>query len=236
MPSPAQTTRRRSACLVQIDRSPVGARSPWTHRARQTPARPIIRSLQLSAAGVEPAARARVAAAGPLHHSAALAAGRAQLEALELRRHRRWLVGEGLAILIAMIPAQLLARWTMRHQMLGVRAAMQAAVFSMLMLWVLPDVIFQHTSRDWSHILSSWHLLGGLPLQLSLLPALFGMSGVQEFAERGGGMVRTLCNNSSEAVQRIARRNLSASLCARSPSVARLNCVGGKAVAKDSDC
>ena len=40
------------------------------------------------------AARARVARAGPLHHAAAHRAGRAELEALELRRDRRGLVGQ----------------------------------------------------------------------------------------------------------------------------------------------
>ena len=99
----------------------------------------------------------------------------------------RWLTGEALAIVLALIPAQLLARWTILDRRLRMRAAMQAASFGILMLWVLPEVIFQHTGGSWTHFLGTWSLAGGMPLQLALLPALIGVTAVQEFAERGGG-------------------------------------------------
>jgi len=47
----------------------------------------------LPAAGVEAAARARVAAAGALHHAAALLAGWTEVEPLADRRPDRWFVG-----------------------------------------------------------------------------------------------------------------------------------------------
>src|SRR5690242_9519180 len=50
--------------------------------------------LLLPAAGVEPAARARVAAARALHHPAALLAGRTEVESLAQRRDDRWFVGQ----------------------------------------------------------------------------------------------------------------------------------------------
>jgi protein-S-isoprenylcysteine O-methyltransferase Ste14 len=99
----------------------------------------------------------------------------------------RWLFGEALAIAIALVPAQLLARWTVRDRWLGTRAAMQAVSFGVLMLWVLPEVVFRYTGGSWAQFLRAWRLAGGLPLQLALLPALMGVSAVQEFAERGGG-------------------------------------------------
>src|SRR5436309_15764478 len=49
----------------------------------------------LPAAGVVPAARARVARARALHHAAALLAGRAEVAPLHLRRDHRRGVGEG---------------------------------------------------------------------------------------------------------------------------------------------
>src|SRR6516225_9870238 len=49
---------------------------------------------KLAAAGVVAAAGARVAGAGPLHHAAALAASRAQVQAMQPRREHRRGVGE----------------------------------------------------------------------------------------------------------------------------------------------
>ena len=50
--------------------------------------------IYLPAAGVEPAARARVAAAGALHHAAALLAGGTEVEAGSNGRDHRRLVGQ----------------------------------------------------------------------------------------------------------------------------------------------
>src|ERR1700748_834437 len=50
--------------------------------------------LQLAAAGVEPAARARVAAPRALHHPAALLAGRPEIPALSHGREHRRAVGQ----------------------------------------------------------------------------------------------------------------------------------------------
>lgn len=99
----------------------------------------------------------------------------------------RWLIGEGVALLVALLPAQWFARWTADDRRLEYRAAMQALTFSATMLWVLPAVILELTSGSWAPLLDGWRRLGGLPLQLVALPALIGVSAVQEFAQRGGG-------------------------------------------------
>jgi protein-S-isoprenylcysteine O-methyltransferase Ste14 len=99
----------------------------------------------------------------------------------------RWLVGEAAAIAVAFVPAQLLARWTIDQRHLGTRAAMQAMSFGVLILWLLPEVVLSYTGASWTRFLNTWNLAGGLPLQLALLPALMGISAVQEFAERGRG-------------------------------------------------
>jgi protein-S-isoprenylcysteine O-methyltransferase Ste14 len=100
---------------------------------------------------------------------------------------QHWLVGEAVAVVVSLIPAQLVARWTIDDTRLPGRAAMQAAAFSALLLWVITDVILRQTGSDWTHFLATWQAWGGLPIQLALVPALMGMSAVQEFAHRGGG-------------------------------------------------
>jgi len=100
---------------------------------------------------------------------------------------RRWLTGEVVAIALALVPAQLFARWTIDDERLGKRAVMQAAAFTASILWVVPVLIFRYSGEGWTRFLHSWNAFGGLPLQLVLLPAILGMSAVQEFAERGRG-------------------------------------------------
>lgn len=99
----------------------------------------------------------------------------------------RWLVGEAGAMAVAFVPAQLLARWTIDQRRLGMRAAMQAMSFGALILWLLPEVVLSYTGASWTRFLKTWNLAGGLPLQVALLPALVGVSAVQEFVERGRG-------------------------------------------------
>jgi protein-S-isoprenylcysteine O-methyltransferase Ste14 len=98
-----------------------------------------------------------------------------------------WLIGEAAALLVALLPAQLLARWTAEDRQLENRATMQAVAFSATLLWVLPAVVFEVASGSWRPLLESWHRYGGLHLQLVAMPALIGLSAVQEFAQRGRG-------------------------------------------------
>ena len=104
-----------------------------------------------------------------------------------LRLGEHWLVGEAVAIAVALIPAQLLARWTWRSRRVGVRAAMQAVVFGAVLLWIFPELIFLYTAGTWRQLLDTWNAYGGVHVQLALIPAVMGLSAVQEFAERGRG-------------------------------------------------
>lgn len=98
-----------------------------------------------------------------------------------------WLAGETVALLTAAIPAQMLARWTADDRNVEGRAALQAVAFSALVLWVLPAVIVEQGFASWQPLLDGWNAWGGIPLQLAMIPALLGLSAVQEFATRGGG-------------------------------------------------
>ena len=99
----------------------------------------------------------------------------------------RWLVGEGLGVAVALVPGLVFARLTVADRAVGVRATLQAITFAALLLWMLPLVVFDLAGGSWSHLLDNWRRLGGALLQLAALPALLGVSAVQEFATRGQG-------------------------------------------------
>ncbi|MGW1372987.1 methyltransferase family protein [Streptomyces sp. NPDC002446] len=90
-----------------------------------------------------------------------------------------WLVGEAVAVAVVLVPALLLARWTVRGQRLMVRAGAQMLLGGALML-ALPLALIRP------------ELPGGtagraLTVQLLALPLLLGAVAVREFAQRGGG-------------------------------------------------
>ena len=100
----------------------------------------------------------------------------------------RWLVGEALALSLCLVPSQLLARWTLRERHLAWRASLQMLAFGGLMFGLLPAVIIEQTGGSWSSAFlgrPAW--VNGLALQLLALPAVLGLSALQEFVTRGRG-------------------------------------------------
>ncbi len=98
-----------------------------------------------------------------------------------------WLVGDGVAVFIAFVPGQLLARWTAKGQHLPRRVALQAIGYSALFLWGLPTVIVDITGGSWQPLLTRPVASLAVFVQLLALPAILGLSAAQEFAQRGGG-------------------------------------------------
>jgi protein-S-isoprenylcysteine O-methyltransferase Ste14 len=98
-----------------------------------------------------------------------------------------WLAGEGVALALALVPAQLLARWTARGERLGARVALQMIAFVGLVAFVVPAMAIEGSSGRWLNPLSlaPWQL--ALAAQLVGVPAILGFTAVQEFATRGGG-------------------------------------------------
>ena len=71
----------------------------------------------------------------------------------------RWLLGEAVAAFAALIPALLIARWTMKDSHLRARAAMQVASAGILFLYLLPEITFAlRPGEGWTPLLqmSSW--------------------------------------------------------------------------------
>ncbi len=100
----------------------------------------------------------------------------------------RWLAGEAVAVTIVLLPGLALARGTLRHTHLRLRAAAQVLLAAALFLFLLPEVLFTlRPGSGWAPLLAlpGWALQ--IIAQLMLLLALPGLSAVQEFAARGNG-------------------------------------------------
>ncbi len=100
----------------------------------------------------------------------------------------RWLVGEVVALLMVLLPAQLFSRWTIDDTHLSTRAFLHVVCSGAIFLFLVPESIFAMTgSGSWEPLTAkpSWRL--GLELQLVALLALPGVSAAQEFANRGAG-------------------------------------------------
>ena len=98
-----------------------------------------------------------------------------------------WLFGECAGLLYALLPAQLLARWTRRDEHLEWRASLQIVAFAGLLLFVVPAMIVENSRSGWINPLTRpvWQI--SLLLQLLAVPAVIGLTAVQEFVTRGGG-------------------------------------------------
>lgn len=93
----------------------------------------------------------------------------------------QWLIGEVVAIAFVLVPAQLLARWTMRDEHLAGRVILQFFLFSGTVMIAIPALVLVLTSSRVAFEVP-W-LLG----QCAIVVTIVGISAVQEFAERGGG-------------------------------------------------
>jgi len=98
------------------------------------------------------------------------------------------MVGEVVALAIVLLPALYLFRWTVEGTFLGPRGAMQVVLSGMLFLFLMPEVVFAlKPGVGWAPLFSMprWELQIGV--QVILLVAVFGVSAVQEFVQRGEG-------------------------------------------------
>lgn len=98
-----------------------------------------------------------------------------------------WLVGEGVALTAALLPSQLLARWTNDGTHVEGRAALQVVAFTGLVVFMIPAAAITGSDTAWAdpRLLTPWQV--SLWLQILALPAIVGVSAVQEFATRGRG-------------------------------------------------
>lgn len=121
---------------------------------------------------------------------------------------RWWLLGEAAAIAVALIPGLALARWTEDDRHVHARNVMLMFSFAALTLLVIPLATLQATKHPVTELSSRSvsqqgvsakqpsnrvteqppnELFSVLVLQLLALPALLGVTAVQEFSTRGNG-------------------------------------------------
>lgn len=98
-----------------------------------------------------------------------------------------WLGGEALGLVICLLPAQLLARWTERDERLVARTLLQMVVFVGLVVFLLPVVIVESSGSTWVNPLDRETWVLSVMLQVLAVPAILGLTAVQEFVERGEG-------------------------------------------------
>ena len=98
-----------------------------------------------------------------------------------------WLAGEAVGLAAALVPAQLLARWTATDRHLAWRATLQTVTFAGLMGFIIPAIVIQGTASTWRNPLvwPAWQL--NVLVQVLALPGVIGLTAVQEFVTRGGG-------------------------------------------------
>ena len=98
-----------------------------------------------------------------------------------------WWWGELAGLAFGVLPGQLLARWTARDDHLAERVFLQVIAFSGLLLFVLPAMAIEGSGGAWRNPVDhpAWQI--SLIVQVLAIPALLGLTAVQEFAERGGG-------------------------------------------------
>jgi protein-S-isoprenylcysteine O-methyltransferase Ste14 len=98
-----------------------------------------------------------------------------------------WLAGEAVGLIFVLIPGQLLARWTTRGIRLSERVVLQMMVFGGLIVFVLPAIAIDSSGSAWLNPFSRPAWQWSLMVQVLAIPALFGVSAVQEFVVRGRG-------------------------------------------------
>ena len=99
-----------------------------------------------------------------------------------------WLIGEVFALVFVLIPAQLMARWTLNDTNLYARATGQVFLSGSLFLFLIPEILFAlRHGHGWGVLISEPAWSRNLEMQSIALFGVFGVSAVQEFAERGAG-------------------------------------------------
>ncbi|MFC5863554.1 methyltransferase family protein [Acidicapsa dinghuensis] len=102
--------------------------------------------------------------------------------------HAHWLIGEAVAVLLVLLPALCLGRWTISTSHLCARASLQLILSCLIFLYFLPELAFAlHPSSAWQPLLSMRGWSRQIALQCIAMLALPGVGAVMEFAQRGHG-------------------------------------------------
>lgn len=109
-----------------------------------------------------------------------------RLEGL-VRLQHDWLYGEGLALLVGLVPAVLIGRWTVDRRRLTGRVLLQLWTFTGLVVWLAPTAVFARGDGGWHELWEGPVWWTAIILQLMALVAVPALAAMVEFAVRGGG-------------------------------------------------
>jgi protein-S-isoprenylcysteine O-methyltransferase Ste14 len=105
-----------------------------------------------------------------------------------VRLGNAWPVGEAVCLVIVLLPALWVARFTLENTHLRLRAWMQIAISGGVFLFLLPQIAFAtRPGRGWLPLAEMPGWERQIALQLIAVMALPGFGAVMEFAERGDG-------------------------------------------------
>jgi protein-S-isoprenylcysteine O-methyltransferase Ste14 len=104
-----------------------------------------------------------------------------------VRLESTWFWGELAALVAVLVPAQLLARWTIRDERLPGRAVLQMMGFTGVIGFWIPAMAIQASGGRWVNPLTRPAWQASLIVQALAIAALAGLTAVQEFVTRGGG-------------------------------------------------
>ena len=97
-----------------------------------------------------------------------------------------WLLGEAVALGVALAPGLLLCRWTATGSNLKGRAALQVIAAGAFLLWLVPNAAVTRTG-GWGEVLAlpTWRL--SFAAQVLFVPVALGLRAVSEFVRNGRG-------------------------------------------------
>jgi protein-S-isoprenylcysteine O-methyltransferase Ste14 len=104
-----------------------------------------------------------------------------------LRLGPRWLFGEALGLVFCLLPSFLLARWTAENKNLPGRVTLQFFAFTALSMGLLPAMVLEASGGSWKLLWLRSPVSFSIWVQALAVPAIFGLSALQEFAKRGCG-------------------------------------------------
>jgi len=99
----------------------------------------------------------------------------------------RWLIGEGVGLVLALVPALYLARWSLRRERLKMRVSLLVIAYALLLAVLIPSLLLEASHDSWERILTRPAIATGIVLQSFFLIAVPALSAVQEFCLRGAG-------------------------------------------------
>jgi protein-S-isoprenylcysteine O-methyltransferase Ste14 len=98
----------------------------------------------------------------------------------------RWLFGEAVALMLCLLPGQILVRDTQARESVGRRAALQGIGYGAWLIFLIPAALCQHAGIDYVGAVRELRVTSWIICPLAFV-LLIGLAALHEFAAVGGG-------------------------------------------------